>query len=466
MQGANHVSGAIARSNGATTSPAAENQAAATDRLKVFISYSRDDLDFADQLDAALQLCGFTCTLDRQAISGGEEWKQRLGHLIQESDTVAFVLSPASAVSPICAWEVEEAARLGKRIIPVVCRNLQDARPPARLSDLNYIFFHSDAKVPGSGFGSGMARLAAALKTDLDWLREHTRLLQRALEWDAVGRQTNRLLSGSDIDAAKAWVAGRPSTAPMLTELHFDFIRASENEEENRSAAAKQQLEQMARVHEEREQAIRLAEKASLQRARFRIVAFSALTLTATLSGWQWWRAEREAEKALRLGEEIAELNEIGRPREADDALRRLVRQIAELTNLLALEKSRATSSENELAAVQRTLASVNAEYAKLAAVSNDGDETRKLGTARLAALSSELEEHKKLSNEAVAKVDLLNQQLVALRRQIAALNEALEISERKDVEAQERIRDLGSRLNEALARQVRDLQRIRELQR
>src|SRR5262249_11651263 len=77
-------------------------------KLRVFISYSRDDLDFADQLNAALDLCGFECVIDRHGISGGEDWKRLLGNLISEADTVVFVLSPTSARSEICAWEVED----------------------------------------------------------------------------------------------------------------------------------------------------------------------------------------------------------------------------------------------------------------------------------------------------------------------------------------------------------------------
>ena len=37
------------------------------DKLNVFISYSRDDLDFADQIDAALGLAGFGTSIDRHA---------------------------------------------------------------------------------------------------------------------------------------------------------------------------------------------------------------------------------------------------------------------------------------------------------------------------------------------------------------------------------------------------------------
>ncbi|MGB6706355.1 MAG: toll/interleukin-1 receptor domain-containing protein, partial [Pseudolabrys sp.] len=107
--------------------PALPQQASGPDppergKLRVFISYSRDDLKFADQLDAALGTYGFECLIDRHGISGGEDWKRRLGKLISEADTVVFVLSPTSARSEICAWEVKEATRLGKRILPVNCQ--------------------------------------------------------------------------------------------------------------------------------------------------------------------------------------------------------------------------------------------------------------------------------------------------------------------------------------------------------
>jgi hypothetical protein len=190
-------------------------------------------------------------------------WKSRLGNLLRDADTVAFVLSPSSARSEICAWEVGEAIRLGKRIIPVLCRPLDGASPPSQLADLNYIFFYEEPRSPGSGFGSGLVRLVAALNTDLDWLRQHTRCLQRASEWDAGGRPANRLLSGADVASAKAWAASRPKDAPEPTELHLDFIRASEAEESRQQSAEAQQLQQLAAAQAEREAAF--SEKAAAQ---------------------------------------------------------------------------------------------------------------------------------------------------------------------------------------------------------
>src|SRR6516164_7731453 len=134
-------------------------------RLNVFISYSRDDLDFADQLDAALGLGGFETTIDRHGISAGEDWKKRLGALIRDADTVVFVLSASSAKSEVCALEVAEAVRQGERILPVLCRPRDGASPPHQLSYLNYIYFYKEPRSPGSGFGTGLVGLVSALNT-------------------------------------------------------------------------------------------------------------------------------------------------------------------------------------------------------------------------------------------------------------------------------------------------------------
>lgn len=145
-----------------------------------------------------------------------------------------------------------------------------------------------------------------------------------------------------------------------------------------------------------------------------------------------------------------------------DNALRRLTRQIAELTSLLSLEQGKSKSSQDELAALQASLASLQAENSKLLSAAGLGDDKAAKAEARISALSAELEASKNLSSEALSKVDLLNQQIAALRRQMAAIQEALAAAEAKDKDAQARISDLGQRLNVALAKQVQELQRYR----
>jgi len=243
--------------------------APATDaKLRVFISYSRDDLEFADQLHIALSGSGFDAVIDRHGISGAEEWRRRLGELIRDADTIVFVLSPSSARSEVCAWEVEETARLGKRIIPVLCRSLDGASPPRQLEDLNYIFFYPEPRSPGSGFGSGLIRLIAALNEDPAWLREHTRLLGLASHWEAAGRPIGRLLFGDDIVHAKVWLTERHKSKTEPTALHIEFIRASEEEGNARLAAERQRLADMAAAQEDRATATRTMARRACRPAR------------------------------------------------------------------------------------------------------------------------------------------------------------------------------------------------------
>ena len=141
-----------------------------------------------------------------------------------------------------------------------------------------------------------------------------------------------------------------------------------------------------------------------------------------------------------------------------DSVLRRLQRQIAELTSLLSLEKGQGKKTQDELLALQAMLATLKADNERMTGLVGLGGEK----DARIAALSKELADKSLLTSEAQAKVDLLNQQLLQLRRQMAALQEAINAYEVKDKDSQVRIADLGARLNTLLAKQVQELQRYR----
>jgi hypothetical protein len=153
------------------------------DKLKVFISYSRADTKFADELVAGLEFDGgFDITIDRHSIEKGEDWKARPAKLIEAADTIVFVLSPTSAASEICRWEVAYAAELNKRILPVLHLPLGSAEPPPALGRINYIDFTVSPTLI-----AGIRDLATALRTDLGWLRESTVVEPRA-RLGAVGQ--------------------------------------------------------------------------------------------------------------------------------------------------------------------------------------------------------------------------------------------------------------------------------------
>jgi chemotaxis protein MotB len=141
-----------------------------------------------------------------------------------------------------------------------------------------------------------------------------------------------------------------------------------------------------------------------------------------------------------------------------DTALSRLNAQIAQLTELLGMEKTGKTTLEDEIARLRANLASVEIERDRLKSAAESGSSAQ----GRVNELSSALDEEKRVSTRALAQVELLNQQIAALRRQLAALEEALNASESRDKESQARIADLGQRLNVALAQRVQELSRYR----
>jgi len=145
-----------------------------------------------------------------------------------------------------------------------------------------------------------------------------------------------------------------------------------------------------------------------------------------------------------------------------DTAMSRLNAQIAELTELLQLEKVNSSDLESTIATLSATLTSATTERdqmaAQLAGLGAGGDGK----DATIAELESDLSAQQDLSREAAAQVALLNQQLAALRTQLAALEQALQASEATDVENRTQIADLGRRLNLALAQRVQDLSRYR----
>jgi chemotaxis protein MotB len=145
-----------------------------------------------------------------------------------------------------------------------------------------------------------------------------------------------------------------------------------------------------------------------------------------------------------------------------DSALAKLTRQLASLTELLALEKSKTKSSQDQLASLQLSLSASLAEQARLRGLVDSAGAQGQSAESRLSTLAGELDDQKKISSDALAQVELLNQQIAALRRQIAALEDALQVSEKRDRESETRIADLGQRLNVALARRVQELSRFR----
>jgi chemotaxis protein MotB len=144
-----------------------------------------------------------------------------------------------------------------------------------------------------------------------------------------------------------------------------------------------------------------------------------------------------------------------------DKALEQLNAKIAQLNDLLSLEKLGKTSLSDEVAQLKAGLATAESERDRVKGL-YEGLAGAPDATGRANELNKALDSEKGVSARALAQIEVLTQQISALRRQLAALEEALDASEKRDKESQGRIADLGQRLNVALAQRVQELSRYR----
>ncbi|MEQ1841770.1 MAG: toll/interleukin-1 receptor domain-containing protein, partial [Verrucomicrobiales bacterium] len=151
------------------TPPVPETVQEGTD---VFISYSRKDIEFVRWLNEQFQEAERQPWIDWKGINPSEEWWLAILRGIDAANTFVFVLSPDSAASDTCRKEIDRSVSSGKRIVPVVCRSVEGVEVHPDLAKLNYIFLCTDAERE-----DGLGKLFAALDTDFDHVRAHTKFL-------------------------------------------------------------------------------------------------------------------------------------------------------------------------------------------------------------------------------------------------------------------------------------------------
>ena len=197
------------------------------ERATIFISYAREDSTFARKIAEALKSKNILIRADWDLIPG-PDYEPQIRSYILSSDAFLFVISPDSVISLACQRELELAAELKKRILPLSYRYLgNDALLHPALRKPQWILLAED-----SDFNKGIEELSNATFTDFDLLPEHGRLLIAADNWEQNSRDRSYLLRGSGLRHAEEWlskVSGYPEKLPQPTPLISAYILASQN---------------------------------------------------------------------------------------------------------------------------------------------------------------------------------------------------------------------------------------------
>ncbi len=200
----------------------------------IMISYSRKDKEFVQNLHGALSSSGIpeeNIWIDWDDIPPAADWMEEITRAIGAADAFVFVISPYSLNSKVCGEELRIAIENNKKLIPILYREAQEGDPiPKMVSKTNWIFMNqaesTEAEIP---------TLLEAINTDLEWVREHTRTLERAIEWDQQGRDKSFLLRGVDLEAAENWQADAvQGKEPQPTHLQAIYIQTSRQDAKRR----------------------------------------------------------------------------------------------------------------------------------------------------------------------------------------------------------------------------------------
>lgn len=97
--------------------------------MKVFLSYSSEDREIAQELASKLSKAGLDTWDPAEALFPGDNWALRIGEALEESDAMVVLISPTSVKSEHVQHEIQYAlgaARYKGRLIPVVVKPTKD----------------------------------------------------------------------------------------------------------------------------------------------------------------------------------------------------------------------------------------------------------------------------------------------------------------------------------------------------
>lgn len=196
-----------------------------------FISYSRKDKTFTRKLVDSLQENGKSVWVDWENIPLTADWMQEIEAGIEEADNFVFIITPDSVKSEICLREIQYADKHNKRFVPILHKELEDTEQNRNLhpsiSSHNWIFFRDEQ----DRFDEAKASLIRILETDLEYVKAHTRLLTRAVEWDNRGRDNSFLLRGNELQEAIETAKRGEIREPEITRLQSEYIALSQQAE-------------------------------------------------------------------------------------------------------------------------------------------------------------------------------------------------------------------------------------------
>lgn len=193
----------------------------------VFISYSRKDKAFAEELHKKLENAQLDAWRDLNDIPGGVDWNAEIYKAIEDANAFIFIISENSIRSDNCQKELDHAVTNKKRLIPIVFQEVDREFIPQDLSSRQFIDFQTcDEEISTEA----LDKLLIAIKTDWDWVNLHTGFQRRALDWTKSKKNKGSLLRETELTTAENWLQSNPSSELTPTNDQIEYIQQSRKE--------------------------------------------------------------------------------------------------------------------------------------------------------------------------------------------------------------------------------------------
>ncbi len=217
-----------------------------------FISYGRaDSKAFAIKLYQDLTKAGLKIWFDQNDIPLAVDFQNQIDDGIERANNFLFIIAPHSINSPYCLKEIELAIKHKKRIIPLlqlekITQEIWQERNPGKteadweeyrgkglhssfdnmhpeISRINWVYFRENV----DNYEESLADFIKTLNCHKDYVKKHTKILVKALEWERNKKLTRYLLVGKERQEAEQWlkIEFKNEQPPCLpTNLQCEFI--------------------------------------------------------------------------------------------------------------------------------------------------------------------------------------------------------------------------------------------------
>ncbi len=190
----------------------------------VFISYSRRNKGFAQKLNDSLDNSGVDAWVDWEGIPLSSDWMDEITRAIEGADAFLFIITPDSLASKVCAQELELGLKYNKKLVPILHIEPEKGQDMHdTLAATNWVYMREE-----DDYDATLPALIDTIQTDLGWVRQHTRILQRAKEWEAKDHGNSFLLQGDDLNEAETWmVNAADKEGREVVPIQGEYIQSS-----------------------------------------------------------------------------------------------------------------------------------------------------------------------------------------------------------------------------------------------